>query len=400
MRPRPRLLPVLLALLVLMAAVAACSGAAAPAPLPEPATLAGYYAQRLDWRPCDGGFQCAELVVPFDYARPAGPRFTLPVIKLRAADPAERIGALVVNPGGPGASGVQYALGARAELPATVLARFDIVGFDPRGVGGSQPALNCLTGLQLDTYLATDDEPAGPAQLTRLIAESKRLRGHDRERVPDQPDRPAQRDDRPAVAVYRDGLKGNKSETPREEFSSLAPIRSSRRCGRPARPPFHCHRQHWSRRSRVPVLPVALRQQSQRLRRLALPGQDYRPAVGANPPQRVPVVGVLVGQHGDPRILADVSQPLQVGPGLRLLVDGRVDRISFDREGDHHHMRPPLNVCGPQPRHGHRGEPGPRLAFGKPHAEDITVTGAAGRARRDPASDRLVGSPRPGGPPP
>jgi hypothetical protein len=88
--------------------------------------------------------------VPFDYARPAGPRFILPVIKLPAADPAERVGALVVNPGGPGASGVQYALGARAEFPAAVLTRFDLVGFDPRG-GGSQPALNCLTGPQLDT---------------------------------------------------------------------------------------------------------------------------------------------------------------------------------------------------------------------------------------------------------
>jgi pimeloyl-ACP methyl ester carboxylesterase len=140
-----------------------------------PTTLAGYYAQRLDWQPCDQGFQCATLVVPFDYARPAWRRFTLPVIKLPAADPSERIGALVINPGGPGGSGVQYALGARAEFPAAILARFDIVGFDPRGVGGSQPALNCLTGPQLDTYFATDDEPSDAAQLARVIAESKLL---------------------------------------------------------------------------------------------------------------------------------------------------------------------------------------------------------------------------------
>jgi pimeloyl-ACP methyl ester carboxylesterase len=145
------------------------------APSAEPTTLAGYYAQRLDWQPCDTGFQCAKLVVPFDYARPAWRRFTLPVIKLPAADPSERIGALVINPGGPGGSGVQYALGARAEFPAAVLARFDIVGFDPRGVGGSQPALNCLTGPQLDTYFATDDEPSDAAQLAHVIAESKLL---------------------------------------------------------------------------------------------------------------------------------------------------------------------------------------------------------------------------------
>ncbi len=103
----------------------------------EPTTLAAYYAQRLDWQPCDGGFQCAQLVVPFDYAKPDGRRFTLPVVKLPAADPAHRIGALVINPGGPGASGVRYALGARLEFPAAVLARFDIVGFDPRGAGAS-----------------------------------------------------------------------------------------------------------------------------------------------------------------------------------------------------------------------------------------------------------------------
>jgi pimeloyl-ACP methyl ester carboxylesterase len=151
-----------------------CAGSAAgAAPAPEPSTLAGYYAQRLDWRACDNGFQCATLVVPFDYARPDWRRFTLPVIRLPAADPSRRIGALVINPGGPGGSGVQYALGARAEFPAAVLARFDIVGFDPRGVGGSQPALACMTGPQLDRYFATDDEPSDAAQLADVIAQSK-----------------------------------------------------------------------------------------------------------------------------------------------------------------------------------------------------------------------------------
>ena len=160
----------------------ACTSASVPTtpttpatgrPPAAPATLAGYYAQRPHWQPCDVGFQCAHLVVPFDYAKPAGPRFTLPVIKLPAADPAQRIGALVINPGGPGGSGVQYALGARSEFPAAVLDRFDIVGFDPRGAGGSHPALNCMTGPQLDTFFATDDEPSDAAQLTRVVAESK-----------------------------------------------------------------------------------------------------------------------------------------------------------------------------------------------------------------------------------
>ena len=94
----------------------ACTSAVGSAPLPAPTTLAGYYAQRLGWQPCYGGFQCAQLVVPFDYARPDGPRFTLPVVKLSAADPSHRIGALVINPGGPGVSGAQYALAASDRL--------------------------------------------------------------------------------------------------------------------------------------------------------------------------------------------------------------------------------------------------------------------------------------------
>ena len=155
--------------------VSGCSGATATssATPPPPSTLTGYYAQRLDWQPCDSGFECAQLVVPFDYARPNWRRFTLPVIKLAAASPSQRIGALVINPGGPGASGVQYALGARSEFPAALLARFDIVGFDPRGVGASQPALNCMTGPQLDRFFATDDEPSTTVQLASLAAQSK-----------------------------------------------------------------------------------------------------------------------------------------------------------------------------------------------------------------------------------
>jgi len=71
-------------------ALTACSGTPASAPSAEPSTLAAYYAQHLDWQPCDGGFECAQFVVPFDYAKPDGPRFTLPVVKLPAADPAHR----------------------------------------------------------------------------------------------------------------------------------------------------------------------------------------------------------------------------------------------------------------------------------------------------------------------
>ena len=152
--------------------LAGCSSSST-GPNEPPYTLAGYYSQHLDWQPCDHGFQCARLLVPFDYAHPGGKRFSLPVIKLPAADPAHRVGPLVINPGGPGASGVQYALAASSVFPAALLARFDIVGFDPRGVAGSEPALACLTGPELDTYLGTDEMPDNAAELDRIVAQAK-----------------------------------------------------------------------------------------------------------------------------------------------------------------------------------------------------------------------------------
>jgi pimeloyl-ACP methyl ester carboxylesterase len=155
-------------------AAGSSGGAAAVGPTgPAPTTIAGYDAQKLGWRSCDGGFQCARLLVPFDYRRPAWRRFSLPVIRLAASDPARRIGSLVINPGGPGGSGVGYARQARSVVSAAARARFDVVGFDPRGVGGSVPAIRCLTGPQLDKYFATSDNPASEAQLAALVTQSK-----------------------------------------------------------------------------------------------------------------------------------------------------------------------------------------------------------------------------------
>ena len=146
---------------------------AAPSTSVPPVTLAGYYAQKLRWQACAKGFQCARLLVPFDYGRPAWRRFSLPVIRLPATGPARRIGSLVINPGGPGGSGVSYALQARSVISAAVRARFDVVGFDPRGVGGSEPAVHCMTGPQLDRYFETDGTPADAAQLAMVVSESK-----------------------------------------------------------------------------------------------------------------------------------------------------------------------------------------------------------------------------------
>lgn len=88
-------------------------------------------------------WQCGVLEVPLDYRRPAeGPEVAVVVTRLPAADPVRRIGSLVLNPGGPGASGVELAWGAASTFPAELVDRFDIVGFDPRGVGRST-AVDC-----------------------------------------------------------------------------------------------------------------------------------------------------------------------------------------------------------------------------------------------------------------
>lgn len=153
----------------------ACTGDGSPsgsASEPTPTGLDGYYDQTLSWHDCRGGFQCATLQVPEDYAKPDGRRLRLAVIRLRAT--GNRIGSLVVNPGGPGGSGVQYARAARSVLTAGLRQRFDTVGFDPRGVAQSAP-VRCLTTKQTQTYLNADPTPDGDADIATWRRDAKTM---------------------------------------------------------------------------------------------------------------------------------------------------------------------------------------------------------------------------------
>lgn len=129
---------------------------------PRPA-LARYYGQRLQWARCQDSFYCATLTVPLDYRHPGGATLDLALLKAPAEDPGHRIGSLVVNPGGPGEPGTTYAAQAQRAFGAPLRDHFDIVGFDPRGTGGSDP-VDCLSDHQVDAYVSGDPDPDTQAE--------------------------------------------------------------------------------------------------------------------------------------------------------------------------------------------------------------------------------------------
>ena len=128
-----------------------------------PRGLAAYYAQELAWRECRGDLECADLTVPLDHAAPDGKTIDLALLRVPAGDPGRRVGSLVVNPGGPGVSGLDYAASAETFFGEQLRAAFDIVGFDPRGVGDSAP-IDCRSDDQLDASVASDPDPDTAAE--------------------------------------------------------------------------------------------------------------------------------------------------------------------------------------------------------------------------------------------
>ena len=114
--------------------------------------------------------QCGTVTVPVDYAKPEGAQAQLAVIRIPAS--GDRIGVLMVNPGGPGASAVDTVAGMGAALADTEIGRrFDLVGFDPRGVGHSTPELRCRTDAEFDAFRRepnADYSQAGVAHIEDL----------------------------------------------------------------------------------------------------------------------------------------------------------------------------------------------------------------------------------------
>ncbi len=145
----------------------------ASARTPPNADLARFYSQQLSWQGCRGSGECAKLLVPVDYANPSGETIELSVLRVKARG-GPRIGSLVVNPGGPGGSGVSYAVAASQIVGAPVRTRFDVVGFDPRGVGESAP-IDCLSDAELDAFLGMDPTPDDAAEQQAFLAQARKL---------------------------------------------------------------------------------------------------------------------------------------------------------------------------------------------------------------------------------
>jgi pimeloyl-ACP methyl ester carboxylesterase len=151
-------------------AISACSlsaPTAAPTPTPIPTPVAG----KIAWTSCGGGFECGSLQVPLDYSHPTAGTIDIAMNRKPATIRSQRIGSLLINPGGPGASGIDW-IAASARAFAILNRRFDLVGFDPRGIARSAP-VRCLDGPGLDTFYAVDGVLDDPQEKAAAIQADK-----------------------------------------------------------------------------------------------------------------------------------------------------------------------------------------------------------------------------------
>jgi pimeloyl-ACP methyl ester carboxylesterase len=142
------------------------STASAVAPTPSPAAAVA-------WRACGSGLECTRIAVPLDHARPSGQAIWIYLARRPATDPAHRLGSLVLNYGGPGGSGITMLRHqATSLLPEAVQARFDLVSFDPRGVGLSSP-VTCVDDATMDRLRTLDPRPTTTTALDATLAAAR-----------------------------------------------------------------------------------------------------------------------------------------------------------------------------------------------------------------------------------
>jgi pimeloyl-ACP methyl ester carboxylesterase len=142
------------------AATKAAAGTTAPGG-PAVTTKSAMSASKISWKKCDDpdlppGLECGSIKLPTDPKKPEGETFDMALSRLPATGKAT--GSIIVNPGGPGGSGLAYAMSVSRSMSEPVLAKYDIIGFDPRGVGKSMP-IDCVDDAWLDRYALTDPTP-------------------------------------------------------------------------------------------------------------------------------------------------------------------------------------------------------------------------------------------------
>ncbi|MHA3021014.1 alpha/beta hydrolase [Mycobacterium sp. BMJ-28] len=146
----------------------------------------------VQWSPCKAssgesripsGAECGFLSVPVDYDKPDGDVAQLAMIRFKAT--GTKIGTLFINPGGPGESGVESAVSLVGTMPDTVRQQFDLVGFDPRGVGSSKPALWCNSDEDNDRLRADPQVDYTEAGVAHIEAETKDFVGRCRQKMGD-----------------------------------------------------------------------------------------------------------------------------------------------------------------------------------------------------------------------
>ena len=124
------------------------------------------WSSSLEWEDCAGGLECTTFEVPYDYENPSIGTFRLPVTRRLANNLSERIGTLLINPGGPGAAALDYVAYADQVFSNSIVDRFDIVAWDPRGVGQSDPHIDCVDSM--DDYFGLDPSPDDESE-TQLL---------------------------------------------------------------------------------------------------------------------------------------------------------------------------------------------------------------------------------------
>jgi pimeloyl-ACP methyl ester carboxylesterase len=159
---------------------------------------------RASWTPCPDvpkrlvgrgatgmSYDCASVAVPHDWNAPAGGgTYRIAMIRIRSKTQKNRIGSLLINPGGPGGSGIDHAVylsygQALGGLPTAVTDQFDVIGFDPRGVGRSDP-VKCISNADQDAVFAATPDPVSQADFTDFAALNRKIATGCRQKYGDQ----------------------------------------------------------------------------------------------------------------------------------------------------------------------------------------------------------------------